>query len=128
MVSLRSFLTGSILAIGALAASLEKRAINLGPVEGDTFIHDPTVVKKPDGTYLAAFTANGVGLKTYTDRTTWKDVGAAFPNGAAWRTTYTKGDKNLRAPDLSYHKRPILHVLLGPQLRYISLRHLPCHE
>jgi arabinan endo-1,5-alpha-L-arabinosidase len=103
MVSLRSILTGSILAIGALAASLEKRAINPGPVKGDTFIHDPTVVKKPDGTYLAAFTANGVGLKTSTDRTTWKDVGAAFPNGAAWTTTYTKGDKNLWAPDLSYH-------------------------
>ena len=103
MVSLRSILTGSILAIGALAASLEKRAVNPGAVTGDTFIHDPTVVKKPDGTYLAAFTANGVGLKTSTDRTTWKDVGAAFPNGAAWTTTYTKGDKNLWAPDLSYH-------------------------
>jgi arabinan endo-1,5-alpha-L-arabinosidase len=103
MVSLRSILTGSILAIGALAASLDKRAINPGPVKGDLFIHDPTVVKKPDGTYLAAFTANGIGLKTSTDRTTWKDVGAAFPNGAAWTTTYTKGDKNLWAPDLSYH-------------------------
>ena len=103
MVSLRSILTGSILAIGALSASLEKRAVNPGAVKGDTFIHDPTVVKKPDGTYLAAFTANGVGLKTSTDRTTWKDVGAAFPNGAAWTTTYTKGDKNLWAPDLSYH-------------------------
>ncbi|SMQ53013.1 unnamed protein product [Zymoseptoria tritici ST99CH_3D7] len=103
MVSLRTLLAGSVLAIGALAASLEKRAVEPGVVKGDTFIHDPTVVKKPDGTYLAAFTANGIGLKTSTDRTTWKDVGAAFPNGAAWTTTYTKGDKNLWAPDLSYH-------------------------
>jgi arabinan endo-1,5-alpha-L-arabinosidase len=85
MVFLRGLLTGSILAIGALAASIEKRDVNPGVVKGDTFIHDPTVVKKPDGTYLAAFTADGVGLKTSTDRTTWN------------------GDKNLWAPDLSYH-------------------------
>ncbi|THY84599.1 putative Arabinan endo-1,5-alpha-L-arabinosidase [Aureobasidium pullulans] len=103
MVSLRTLLTGSILAIGALSSHIHKRDVNPGPVKGDTFIHDPTVVKKPDGTYLAAFTANGVGLKTSIDRTTWKDVGAAFPNGASWTTTYTKGDKNLWAPDLSYH-------------------------
>ncbi|KAI7233591.1 putative Arabinan endo-1,5-alpha-L-arabinosidase [Hortaea werneckii] len=103
MVSFHSIFTGGILAIGALASSLEKRAVDPGPVNGDTFIHDPTVVKKPDGTYLAAFTANGVGLKTSTDRTTWNDIGAAFPNGASWTTTYTNGDKNLWAPDLSYH-------------------------
>ncbi|KAI7658162.1 hypothetical protein KC318_g11393, partial [Hortaea werneckii] len=57
MVSFHSILTGGILAIGAFASSLEKRAVDPGPVNGDTFIHDPTVVKKPDGTYLAAFTA-----------------------------------------------------------------------
>ncbi|GAB7364286.1 hypothetical protein MBLNU230_g4831t1 [Neophaeotheca triangularis] len=103
MVSLRKLLTGCILATGTIASYLEKRAVNPGPVNGDTFIHDPTVVKRPDGTYLAAFTADGIGLKTSTDRTTWKDIGAAFPNGAAWTTTYTHGDRNLWAPDLSYH-------------------------
>lgn len=88
MVSLRSILTGGFLAIGAFALSLEKRDVNpRAPLKGDALIHDPTVVKKPDGTYLAAFTANGVGLKTSTDRTSLKDVGAAFPNGASWTTT-----------------------------------------
>ncbi|CAG7565348.1 unnamed protein product [Fusarium equiseti] len=103
MVSLRSLAISSLFAIGTLASELVRRDVNPGPVKGDTFIHDPTIVKKPDGTYLAAFTANGIGLKTSTDRTTWKDVGAAFPNGAAWTLTYTKNDKNLWAPDLSYH-------------------------
>ncbi|CEI67652.1 hypothetical protein FVEN_g9471 [Fusarium venenatum] len=103
MVSLRSLAIGSFFAIGTLASELVRRDVNPGPVKGDTFIHDPTIVKRPDGTYLAAFTANGIGLKTSADRTTWKDVGAAFPNGAAWTLTYTKNDKNLWAPDLSYH-------------------------
>lgn len=78
---------------------------NIGPghVSGDTFIHDPTVVKKPDGTYLAAFTADNVGLKASTDRTVWRDIGPAFPNGAPWTLPYTDGHLNLWAPDISYH-------------------------
>ncbi|KAF3348835.1 Inositol 2-dehydrogenase [Verticillium dahliae VDG2] len=61
-----------------------------GSVSGDTFIHDPTVVKTPSGGYLAAFTADN------------RDAGSAFPNGASWTTPYTKSEKNLWASDLSY--------------------------
>ncbi|KAM0085448.1 hypothetical protein ACKRZS_002286 [Fusarium odoratissimum] len=87
MVSLRTFAVGSMLAFGAMANSIFARAdVNPDPVRGNTFIHDPTVVKKPDGTYLAAFISNGVGLKVSSDRTTWRD-----------------GDRNVWAPDLSYH-------------------------
>lgn len=104
MVSFRTFAVGSMLAFGAMANTIFARAdVNPEPVRGDTFVHDPTIVKKPDGTYLAAFTSNGVGLKVSSDRTTWRDVGAAFPNGASWTIPYTKGDRNLWAPDLSYH-------------------------
>jgi arabinan endo-1,5-alpha-L-arabinosidase len=103
MVSLRNLALGSMLAVGAMASSLVTRAVNPGPVKGDTFIHDPTIVKKPDGSYLAAFTADNIGLKVSSDRTTWRDIGPAFPKGAPWTTPYTKGDKNLWAPDLSYH-------------------------
>jgi arabinan endo-1,5-alpha-L-arabinosidase len=103
-MGLRQLAIGSMLAVAAAAHALVPRQnINPGPISGDTFIHDPTVVKTPSGTYIAAFTANGVGLKTSTDRTNWRDAGAAFPNGASWTTTYTKGDKNLWAPDISYH-------------------------
>ncbi|KAF4971478.1 hypothetical protein FSARC_1706 [Fusarium sarcochroum] len=76
---------------------------NPGPVSGDTRVHDPTVVKTPSGGYLMAHTGDYVALKTSSDRTAWKDVGAAFPNGASWTTEYTKGEKNLWAPDISYH-------------------------
>jgi len=88
----------------AIPATLSPRQnVNPGYVAGDTFIHDPTVVKTPGSTYIAAFTANGIGLKTSTDRTNWRDIGAAFPNGASWTTSYTNGNKNLWAPDISYH-------------------------
>ncbi|GAA1756416.1 family 43 glycosylhydrolase [Luedemannella helvata] len=76
---------------------------NPGVVNGDTGVHDPTVVKTPAGTYIAAHTGTNIQLKTSTDRTTWRNAGAAFPGGASWTTTYTGGSANLWAPDISYH-------------------------
>ncbi|KAH0428186.1 hypothetical protein CcaCcLH18_09200 [Colletotrichum camelliae] len=100
----RQLAVAGLLAVATSALSLTPRQnVAPGPVSGDTFIHDPTITKTPSGTYLAAFTADGVGLKTSTDRTNWKDAGAAFPNGASWTTKYTNGEKNLWAPDISYH-------------------------
>ncbi|MEV0001634.1 family 43 glycosylhydrolase [Micromonospora sp. NPDC050980] len=74
-----------------------------GRVTGDIGVHDPTVVKRPDGTYLVAHTGNDIALKTSTDRVAFRNAGAAFPGGAPWTTTYTGGARNLWAPDLSYH-------------------------
>lgn len=104
MISLRQCTIGSILALTASALTLVERQ-NVGPgvVTGDTFIHDPSVAKTPSGTYLAAYTGANVQLKTSSDRTDWRDAGAVFPNGAPWTTTYTGGDTNLWAPDISYH-------------------------
>ncbi|KAL2263367.1 hypothetical protein VTK26DRAFT_7088 [Humicola hyalothermophila] len=103
-MGLRQIAIGGMLAVTAAAHVLVPRQnVNPGFVTGDTFIHDPTVVKTPGGTYLAAYTGDNVQLKTSTDRTRWQDVGAVFPNGAPWTTPYTKGDKNLWAPDISYH-------------------------
>jgi len=71
-----------------------------GVVTGSTGAHDPTVVKRPDGSYLVATTGRGIPLKVSTDRTAWRDAGAAFPSGTPWTSAYTTGD--LWAPDLSY--------------------------
>ncbi|MFC4613349.1 family 43 glycosylhydrolase [Cellulomonas algicola] len=73
---------------------------NPGVVTGATWAHDPTVVKRPDGSYLVATTGRGIPLKTSRDRTAWTDAGAAFPNGTPWTAAHTTGD--LWAPDLSY--------------------------
>ncbi|CAL3972050.1 unnamed protein product [Diplocarpon coronariae] len=102
LLPLRTLAIGSFLA-SATASLFPRQNVNPGPVTGDTFIHDPTVVKTPEGTYLAAYTGDNIQLKTSTDRTAWKDIGPAFPDGAPWTTTYTKGNKNLWAPDISYH-------------------------
>jgi arabinan endo-1,5-alpha-L-arabinosidase len=74
-----------------------------GRVTGDVGVHDPSVVKRPDGSYLVAHTGNDISLKTSTDRTAFRNAGSVFPGGASWTTTYTGGSRNLWAPDLSYH-------------------------
>jgi arabinan endo-1,5-alpha-L-arabinosidase len=73
-----------------------------GVVTGDVGVHDPSVVKRPNGSYLVAHTGANIALKTSTDRTAFRNAGAVFPGGAPWTTTYTGGDRNLWAPDLSY--------------------------
>ena len=75
---------------------------NPGVVTGSINVHDPGVVKKPDGTYLIAHTGNNIVLKTSTDRTAFREAGVAFPSGASWTTSYTGGSANLWAPDISY--------------------------
>ncbi|WP_367138930.1 arabinan endo-1,5-alpha-L-arabinosidase [Saccharothrix sp. HUAS TT1] len=73
-----------------------------GRVTGDIGVHDPSAVKRSDGTYLIAHTGNGISLKTSTDRTAFRNAGAAFPNGTSWANTYTDNSRNLWAPDISY--------------------------
>lgn len=73
-----------------------------GRVTGDITVHDPSVVKRTDGSYLVAHTGDNIALKTSTDRTAFRNAGTVFPGGAPWTTTYTGGSRNLWAPDLSY--------------------------
>lgn len=73
-----------------------------GRVTGDINVHDPSVVKRADGSYLVAHTGDNIALKTSTDRIAFHNAGSVFPGGAPWTTTYTGGSRNLWAPDLSY--------------------------
>ncbi|MET9225728.1 arabinan endo-1,5-alpha-L-arabinosidase [Lentzea sp. NPDC003310] len=73
-----------------------------GRVTGDVSVHDPTAVRRADGSYLVAHTGANIALKTSTDRIAFRNVGSAFPGGAPWTTAYTNGDRTLWAPDLSY--------------------------
>jgi arabinan endo-1,5-alpha-L-arabinosidase len=74
-----------------------------GRVTGDIGVHDPTMVKRPGGGYLVAYTGDNIGLKTSPDRTNFRNTGSAFPGGAPWTYGYTNNARNLWAPDLSYH-------------------------
>jgi arabinan endo-1,5-alpha-L-arabinosidase len=73
-----------------------------GRVTGDINVHDPSVVRRADGSYLVAHTGNDIALKTSTDRIAFRNAGSVFPGGASWTTAYTGGSRNLWAPDLSY--------------------------
>ncbi|KJK48303.1 arabinan endo-1,5-alpha-L-arabinosidase [Lentzea aerocolonigenes] len=75
---------------------------NPARVTGDIRVHDPAVVKRPDGSYLLAHTGDDIALKTSTDRVNFRNAGTVFPNGAPWTTTYTNGSRTLWAPDISY--------------------------
>jgi len=73
-----------------------------GRVTGDILVHDPSVVRRADGSYLVAHTGDNIALKTSTDRIAFRNAGTVFPGGASWTTAYTGGSRNLWAPDLSY--------------------------
>ncbi|KAK7702448.1 hypothetical protein SLS64_009740 [Diaporthe eres] len=96
-------LFGGMLAVASIASGVNAAYPNPGPVSGATTVHDPSVIKSSSGTYIMAHTGTNIALKTSTDRTAWRDAGAAFPNGASWTTPYTNGDTNLWAPDISFH-------------------------
>ncbi|WP_103349941.1 arabinan endo-1,5-alpha-L-arabinosidase [Amycolatopsis sp. CA-128772] len=98
------FFALTVLLAAALTAPAAAAATypNPGRVTGDVGVHDPSVVKRPDGSYLVAYSGDGVALKTSTDRTAFSGAGSVFPGGAPWTTSYTAGGRSLWAPDISY--------------------------
>src|ERR1044071_2625287 len=98
----KSALGGGAVLTAAVATAPPASAYPLpGRVTGDISVHDPSAVKRPNGSYLVAHTGTGIALKTSTDRIAFRNAGSVFPGGASWTTPYTNGDRNLWAPDLS---------------------------
>jgi arabinan endo-1,5-alpha-L-arabinosidase len=75
---------------------------NPGVVTGDVAVHDPAMVKV-NGTYFLFSTGNNIEIRTSTDRTAFRRIGVAFPNGAPWAYPFTNNSNNLWAPDISFH-------------------------
>ncbi|HEX8345250.1 MAG TPA: family 43 glycosylhydrolase, partial [Actinoplanes sp.] len=73
-----------------------------GLVTGDIGVHDPEVAKTPDGRYLLVHTGDNLVIKTSTDRTDWQNAGAVFPDGAPWTLEFTRGSRELWAPDITF--------------------------
>jgi arabinan endo-1,5-alpha-L-arabinosidase len=74
-----------------------------GFVTGDTRVHDPTMVRGPDGRYILVSTGDNVQILTSADRIRFQRAGAVWPNGAPWTLPFTRGSLNLWAPDISHH-------------------------
>jgi arabinan endo-1,5-alpha-L-arabinosidase len=83
---------------GAAAASYPSP----GPVTGDTSVHDPSMVRAPDGTYYLFSTHEGIEIRTSTDRIHFTRDGSVLPGGATWASAYGN-DTDIWAPDVSYH-------------------------
>lgn len=105
MVALRKTVLALLTALAVTVAMASPASAYPGPgrVTGDVGVHDPSVVKRADGSYLVAHTGDNIALKTSADRIAFRNAGSAFPNGAPWTTGYTGGGRHLWAPDLSYH-------------------------
>ena len=78
LIALTGLVVAGATAVGVGAAEAATYP-NPGTVTGSINVHDPGIVKKPDGTYLIAHTGDNIVLKTSADRTAFRDAGAAFP-------------------------------------------------
>jgi arabinan endo-1,5-alpha-L-arabinosidase len=74
---------------------------NPGLVTGDTSVHDPSMVRAPDGTYYLFSTHQGIEIRISTDRIHFTRDGSVLPGGATWAGAYGN-DTDVWAPDVSY--------------------------
>ena len=68
-------------------------------------VHDPSMVRAPDGTYLLYSTGDNLQVRSSKDRTSFARIGSVWPDGAPWTEPYTSpADRTaLWAPDISLH-------------------------
>jgi arabinan endo-1,5-alpha-L-arabinosidase len=76
------------------------------PLNGDIdLVHDPSMVRTSDGTYLLYSTGHNLQIRTSPDRTTFTAEGSVWPDGAPWTEPFTSPNDPsiLWAPDISFH-------------------------
>lgn len=84
-----------------LSESIDVKNWNLS---GDTFSHDPTIIKTDKG-YWSFFTANHIGRKFSEDGRTWISKDPVFATFPSWWKTYVplKTDANIWAPEIVFY-------------------------
>lgn len=88
--------------VGLLPASASAAYPAPGVVTGDVVVHDPSMVRTPEGEYLLYSTHGGLEARASDDRTAFERVGSAFPSPPAWWSEYSP-EQDPWAPDISYH-------------------------
>jgi arabinan endo-1,5-alpha-L-arabinosidase len=88
--------------LGASAAAYPNPGKVTGAITG---VHDPSMVKAADGTYMLYSTDDNLEIRTSKDRINWTRAGSVWPNGAPWTYDFTPAStrKYLWAPDISFH-------------------------
>jgi arabinan endo-1,5-alpha-L-arabinosidase len=77
-----------------------------GYVTGDiTAVHDPSMIRAADGSYLLYSTDQYLQVRRSTDRIHFTKLGSVWPNGAPWTAPFTDpaNPGYLWAPDISFH-------------------------
>lgn len=96
----------SAIAVGAVradAATYPDPGVVTGAISG---VHDPSMIKAPNGTYILVSTGDWLEIRTSADRTTFTKVGSEWAAGQpTWTSPYppASGRAYLWAPDISYH-------------------------
>ncbi|UII29288.1 glycoside hydrolase family 43 protein [Fulvivirga maritima] len=72
---------------------------------GNTYSHDPCLIKEPNGLWWAFMTGPGVGVKYSTDGVNWTQGAQVFPNELPWWRNYARemGRNDVWAPDCFYN-------------------------
>ncbi|KAJ3001416.1 hypothetical protein HKX48_002887 [Thoreauomyces humboldtii] len=67
-------------------------------------VHDPSMVKRPDGLYILYGTAPGISIATSTDREVWTQTANAFvgTDATPWANGLAGQNGNVWAPDVTY--------------------------
>ncbi|MFB6776616.1 arabinan endo-1,5-alpha-L-arabinosidase [Streptomyces sp. NPDC056352] len=102
----RTRLRGAAVLAAALLALVPSGAGAAGypdplPVAGDTVVHDPTMIRLQDGSYVAYSTHGRLEARVSNDRTHWRRAGDAFDAVPGWWYDYS-ADGDPWAPEISY--------------------------
>uniref|UniRef100_A0A915LDM4 arabinan endo-1,5-alpha-L-arabinosidase n=1 Tax=Meloidogyne javanica TaxID=6303 RepID=A0A915LDM4_MELJA len=73
---------------------------------GDYIVHDPSIVRLRNGSFIIYSTHNGIEARISNDLITWKRAfpNSAFPRGLTWANKLTKDKNEFWAPDISFHR------------------------
>ncbi|HMP83451.1 MAG TPA: arabinan endo-1,5-alpha-L-arabinosidase [Verrucomicrobiota bacterium] len=70
----------------ACASGIAETKFEPLPIEGQTFLHDPSNVVSENGRYHVFATGPGIRIKTSLDLTNWSDAGSVFKEPPSWTT------------------------------------------
>uniref|UniRef100_A0A915M9B5 arabinan endo-1,5-alpha-L-arabinosidase n=1 Tax=Meloidogyne javanica TaxID=6303 RepID=A0A915M9B5_MELJA len=73
-------------------------------LKGDYIVHDPSIVRLRNGSFIIYSTHNGIEARISNDLINWKRESSAFPNGLIWANKLTKDKNEFWAPDISFHR------------------------
>jgi arabinan endo-1,5-alpha-L-arabinosidase len=90
-----------LILFAALAAACADTKFEPLPLEGQTFVHDPSTIVKDGGNFYIFYTGPGVRTKSSPDLIHWTNGDSVFSTPPAWTRTFVPGFRGAAwAPDV----------------------------